>query len=79
MDQDTNSKEAVDSLNELFKKTSLYFTKKYKLLIYKLLKNGHVKVVDLIADSGLSESRLYQIVDEVEKLLTEEADINEKV
>lgn len=68
--QDNENKErAVESLNRLFKETTRYFNLEYKLLIYRLLKRGHVKLANLVEDTGLSTTRLYQIIDEVTSLL----------
>ena len=64
--------EAVTHLNKTFKETSHFFNLKYKILIYNLLKNGHVRIVDLVADTGLTKERLYKIVDDIEKFLKEE-------
>ena len=74
MSQMEDKKEALKSLNELFKQTAQFFNSDYKLLIYHLLKRGHVKIVHLSEDSGLSESRLYQIVDEVSKKIEGEGE-----
>ena len=73
MEEQTNEvkKLALANLNKLFKETSQYFNLEYKLLIYRLLKKGHAKVSDLSEDSGLSTTRLYQIVDEVNKFQDE--------
>lgn len=59
---------ATNALNELFKQTSRYFNLRYNMLIYNLLKNGHARISDVSSDSGLSVARLYQILDQVEKL-----------
>lgn len=70
-----NKQNAINSLNKLFKDTSSYFNMEYKILIYRLLTNGHVKLGDLEKASGLTSTRLYQIIDEVKSYINQ----NEKI
>ena len=60
-----------NKLNEMWSIITKMANLRYQLLIYKLLKRGHVKMIDLETDTGLSKQRLYDIVGQVDKLIDE--------
>jgi len=71
IDADKIKDQALNSLRNIFKETAIYFDIKYKVLIYNLVKKGHIQIETLAKDAGLSGTRIYQIVDEVEKFFQE--------
>ena len=69
---DTKIKDqAHRSLRNIFKETAIYFDIKYKVLIYNMVKKGHIQIETLAKDAGLTGTRIYQIVDEVENFFKE--------
>lgn len=66
MDEVTPS-ELNTKLQDDIKKVTSYLNQianyRYHLLIYKLVKNGHVKIKDLVEDCGYSKQNIYNIVD----------------
>lgn len=58
-----------NKLNEMWGIITKMANLRYQLLIYKLLRRGHVKMIDLENDTGLSKQRLYSIVDQIDKLI----------
>lgn len=71
IDPENIKNQALDSLRDIFKETAIYFDIKYKVLIYNLVKRGHVKIETLAKDANITGTRIYQIVDEVEKIFAE--------
>mgnify|MGYP001616042971 CR=1 FL=1 len=61
------NQEIWNQLNKIVSYTNRLMTYRYNLLLYRLLKNGHVRMVDLEKDTGLSNVRLYKIVEAFEK------------
>lgn len=62
-----------EKLQELWSLITKMANLRYHLLIYKLLRKGHVQITDLVEDTGLTKQRLYDIVDKVDKLTKAES------
>jgi len=71
IDAENIKEQALNSLRNIFKETAIYFDIKYKVLIYNLVKKGHIQIETLAKDAGLTGTRIYQIVDEVENFFKE--------
>ncbi len=71
MDIDLELNKLPEIINQSFSLIGKLANLKYHYLIYKLLKKGHVKMKDVIEDTGLSETRIYQIIDSIEKIINE--------
>lgn len=62
-------KELSNELNTAFSKISKLSNFKYNLLIYKLVKKGLISKADMAREAGVSETRIYEILNDVEKQL----------
>ena len=63
---DTIISEISAHLNSVYSKLAKLTNYRYHLLIYRLLKNGHVKISHLAGDAGLSPQRLRKITEDFE-------------
>lgn len=65
--ENINPSEINQKIQEDINKVIKYLQKianfRYHLLIYRLIKKGHVKMKDLAEDSGYSTQSIYRIVD----------------
>ena len=61
------NQEIWNQLNQISSYTNRLLLYRYHLLLFNLIKSGHVRMVDLAKDSGYSKTRLYKIIDEFEK------------
>jgi hypothetical protein len=57
---------ATKTFEQLISVLSIVTNFKYNLLIYRLLKRGHVSIDHLIQDTGLSNSGIRKIIDNTE-------------
>lgn len=55
------------NLNDIVSLTNRLVLQYRDSLIYRLVKNGHVKMADLEKDAGISKERIYHIVAAYEK------------
>lgn len=55
------------SINDLYGKIAHLVNFKYNLLIYRLVKKGYVRMMDLEDATGLTKQRIYQIINSFER------------
>jgi len=68
MDIESELNNLPNVINQMYSLIGKLANLKYHHLIYKLLKRGHVKMRDMVEDTGLSESRIYKIIDLIENI-----------
>ena len=73
MDIELELSKLPEQINQIYSLIGKLANLKYHYLIYKLLKRGHAKMKDVIDDTGLSESRIYQIIDSIEKTINDKS------
>lgn len=73
VDAENVKQEISKSLNTLYSYLTKLVSYRYYLLIYRLIKRGHVSMDLLAEDTGYSRQRLYEIVDTFEKKEGEQA------
>lgn len=71
MDIDLELNKLPEIINQNYSLIGKLANLKFHYFIYKLLKKGHAKMKDIIEDTGLSETRIYQIIDSIEKIINE--------
>ena len=67
IDEKQVSQELWKEINELFSKIQTMVRFKNHIIIYRIIKNGWMKIEDLESATGLTKQRIYQIVNELER------------
>lgn len=71
MDEQMVNQTLNEEISNTLKKNISYLSKltyyRYQLLIYNLVKKGHVTVDNIAEDTGLSRARIYQIIEAFDK------------
>ena len=76
LDPKVVNQETWNNLNKISTYTHRLFSYRYSLLIYRLMKGGHIRMEHLAEATGYSTVTLYNILDTFEKRIAEK---NEKV